>query len=67
MVRCFGLQLLPLLHCSGMKCPGDTLVLGSTEEFGVDIETTLLRRFFLLDRNAVRVGPGILTNASHLP
>jgi len=50
-----------------MKCPGDTLVLGSTEEFGVDIETTLLRRFFLLDRNAVRVGPGILTNASHLP
>lgn len=33
----------------------------------MQIVPLLLRRFVLLNRNAVRVGPGVLTNARHLP
>src|SRR5580698_10142345 len=38
-----------------------------SEQFRMDIVALILRRFICFHRDAMRVGPGVLTDARHLP
>ena len=55
------------LHRLGMARPCDAGLLRSTIELWMDIVAALTGILLLLDGNAVGVGPGVLTNAGHLP
>ena len=43
------------------------LVRTAVVEFRMQVGTALLRRLVLFGRTAIRIGPGVLTNAGHLP
>src|SRR5580704_5127447 len=64
-------SLLPLvfdlLHLLRAACPLHAGFFGGTVEFRMEVVASIQVRFDGLDIDAVRIGPGVLANAGHLP
>jgi hypothetical protein len=63
----FHASLFPLHHRLWIPRPEHAFLFRCAEQFGIQIRSTFLRRFLLLDRNAVSVGPRVLPDAGDLP